>query len=324
MDKTVPIQEHLFTGIKRTIPVILLYAIMLALSDIVPFLLELSEYVYLAIVPILAINIIFSKYKFNYVLPALVSGYFASVNETGILGGIIIGILLVLSIDYISTKIDIKKWVVIINIIVTLIFYGLTVYIISPPIQYMLNMVFDYLNGIDQANVLLLVGILSILITIDLGGPFNKVAFAFLIEVFLNGSYQIVGPVLISTTVPQLGLFFAMLLYKSRFSEKDFTQKKVLLLSSMVGLTEGAIAVTFRRIKILPIVVFGSFSAAIFAAVFHMENRLLLNSLPGLLGTSNVFMYLVSHAVGVIVILIIFPLVIKKETEVMKNSTEVL
>ena len=71
-------------------------------------------------------------------------------------------------------------------------------------------------------------------------------------------------------------------------------------------------SVAFRRIKILPILIIGSIAGSVFAAIFDLENHLLLNAVPGLLGTSNIFIYLLSHLVGVAICLILFPIVLKK------------
>lgn len=316
-DKT-KLQDHIFNGIKRTIPVIVLYSILLALSDLLPFLEVVHPIVYYAIVPVLSFNILYSMYKGLYIFPAVFVGIFASIEGLGILGGILVGVLMGLSINliykYLFKDKDSNTYMIVgLNILLTGLFYLLTVYVISPPVGFVLTSIFDYLGAIDGNNVLLLVSILSLLTTVDLGGPFNKISFAFIIEMLLQESYNIVGPVLISVTVPTLGIYLAMLLYKDRFSESDLSQKRFAMFASIVGMTEGALAVSFRRIKILPVVMIGSLLGTLFAAINGLENRLLMASIPGFFGTSNIMIYVLSHIIGVVFILIVLPLILKRE-----------
>lgn len=312
------LQTHIFKGIGRTIPVIILYSLVLAMGEWNVLFVDASDYIFMSIVPILALNIVYSMHRFSYLLPVAFVGYIAYLGGIGILGGIIVGILFGVSITYIKDIIFKSEnimlpYIILINFVLGGLFYLVIQFIVVPPFAYALDYIFGYLQSIDKTNVMFLVGILSFFTVIDLGGPLNKVAFAFNIESFLNGYYNIVGPVIISVTVPALSIYLAMLLYKNRFSDEDRTQKKFAMLSSIFGMTEGAMAIGFRRIRIIPVLIVGSMLGTLFAAYFGLESNMLLAAVPGLLGTSNIVVYLTAHAIGVGVILLMIPLVLKKE-----------
>ena len=325
MTKKQKMTDHIFIGIKRTIPVIVAFSILLALSEYNAVFVRLSEIVYMFIVPVLVVNIMYSKHKYNYIVVGIFVGYVTYTLSIGILGAIIAGLLLLLLIEVITSYVFDDQHllrIVVINIVSGIIMYIVVFYIVGPPIIFLLDSLTDYLYGIDRNNIILLVVILSLLTTVDLGGPFNKVAFAFMVELFLNGNYEIVGPVLISVTIPPLSIYVAMILYKNRFSIEDHEQKRFVLFSSLVGMTEGALAITFRRIKILPLIMLASLVGSLFAVLFAIESNLLLTSLAGIFGTSNILIYLLSHIVGVGFFVLLFPIVIKKNPGDYENNAK--
>lgn len=325
MENKKKIRDHLFTGIKRTIPFIVLYSISLALGEWNSFFIDVSTYLYMLIVVLLPANIVYSMYKFQYVHSAIISGVIIYYTEIGILGGIIVGVLIGLTLRLVKStllegKVETMWHIVILNFLLAIIFPLLTYFIISPPLAFILDTIYTFLLSIDKANVMLLVFLLSLLMTSDLGGPFNKMSFAFLIEALHQGNYEIIGPVMISVTIPPLSIFLAMLLLKDKFSKDDLTQVKFSGLASLVGMTEGAIAVAFRRIKILPILIFGSVIGSMFAAYFELESNLLMASIPGLFGTSNIMIYLLSHLIGVVIILVLFMAILRKQNMDFENK----
>ena len=316
----VNIKDNLILGIKRTIPVIVVFSILMALRDYHIILENLADIASMLLIPVLAFNITFAFSKYHFTVPAVILGYFAFTFNTGFLGGLLVG----LTVGYFSLKFkyaftgnlnkDIFR-LIIYNIIIFGILFPMFYYLIFPPVDYILVRLFDYLINFDTSRVMILVGILSLLTTLDLGGPFNKVAFAFLIQAVLNEYYHIIGPVMISVTIPPLSIFLGLLIYKNRFSQIDKSQIKMAGLSSAFGLTEGAMAVTFRRIKILPVIMIGSLLGSLFASYMGLESKLLMASIPGLFGTSNIWIYLLSHLIGVSFSLIMFPIILKRNVE---------
>ncbi len=227
----------------------------------------------------------------------------------------------------ISSKIKIKGDVV--NLLVGYILIGgigfivsyfMMLYMVSPGILYILDGINSYIVSIDTTEIILLVGVLAFLTTIDLGGPFNKLAYSFYIGFYLDGFYHLSGPVLISTAIPPISIFLALKLFPNRFNGDDHKSSRLALFGSFTGLTEGALIVAYRRpIKIIPILMFGSILGATFAAYFELENSLLLASVLGLFGTNNLLIYISAHLIGVGLILgLLFLLLPKEEKKVIE------
>jgi len=321
MEKSHDIKIHLVNGIKRTIPFILLYSVLLALSTEFALPDIFHEYTLIMIVPILCFNTLYSIDKFNYVFPAIVMGYIASINGTSLLGGIIVSIVIgLVVIKIITSNLYIKsiRQIIIFNLLILLVMYFVTTLVIVPPIDYLLETVRTWIYSIDANSKLLLIGVLSGLIVVDLGGPFNKLSFAFLIELIINGNYDIVGPVLISVTIPPLAILTSLYIYKDRFDKEDLNQKKFATLASVFGITEGALSITFRRIRILPLLLFVSITSSIIAGVMNLESNILIAAIPGLIATSNILVYILCHLLGVLLFILVFPFVIKKQNIIPK------
>lgn len=322
--------KHILTGIKFAVPALVIYSVMLALVStnlIKSENFDISHYFYLLIIPILTAFIANSICDKIVFIPGLILGYYFEQWGLGFFGGIIGGLVLGYTARFISEKVRCNNNVICIVVGYIVIgglsftaTYFLLLYFVSPVILTVLNGINNYIVNIKTTEVILLVGVLALLTTIDLGGPFNKLAYSFYIGFYLEGFYHLSGPVLISTAIPPISIFIALKLYPKRFNDDDHKAKRIALFGSLTGLTEGALIVAFRRpLKIIPVLVLGSVFAAVFAAYFELENRLLLASVLGLFGVNNLFVYILAHMFGVGIVLVLFFLVLPKDE---KNVVE--
>lgn len=316
--------NRIVKGIQRTIPFIVIYSILLAMKDVIPFMSSILFYYEMVLIPILTINITYSFTRLGYIIPAAVLGYFAYTGDISFIGGLFVGIY----VGVVSKKLsdifngslvkDIIR-LILFNGIIFMIGYALLLYIIIPVFGLILHSTFEYLLSFDQTKLVILCGILAFLMTIDLGGPFNNLAYAFLIEALLNGSYQIIGPVLVSVAIPPLAIYVGMTAYPSLFNDVDKSQTKLTLLSSIFGFTAGGMVVIFRRIQLLPLVVLGSVIGTVFAAMFHLESEMLLAAIPGLISTSNILIYIIAHLLGLSIVVLLMPLILKNNSETVED-----
>jgi len=190
--------------------------------------------------------------------------------------------------------------------------YGVMIYVVGPPILWMLEGIASLILAIKPTQIILLVALLAALTTIDLGGPFNKLAFGFVLQFYIDGYWYITGPALISVAIPPIAIYIALKVMPQKFNKEDHTSRKLAFFASIVGLTEGALPVSFRRpLKMIPIIVVGSVVGSVFAAYFKLENQLMMASVLGLIGASNVIVYIAAHLLGVLLILILFYIILK-------------
>lgn len=300
------ISVHITQGVKYVIPVILVYSIVLALAnvenDFFNFLDNVPPYI-LMLMPILLTFFISKSVSNKVVYTSLLVGLIAGIYELSFLGGILSGFL----VGYLYLFIESKMKNKILIEIITLIIAGLVVYfLIRIPLLFLLDSISNYIRGINKTEVILIVALLAGLMVIDLGGPFNKLAFSLNIEFFLDEFYHITGPVLVSVIIPPLTALIALYLFKNRFNDEDKKTNKFLIFSTVFGMTEGAIFIGYRRPLIfIPAFTIGAISASIFAVILNIENTLLLASIFGIFSVNNIPIYILSHIVGVLVSLLI-------------------
>ncbi|AIO18545.1 PTS system mannose-specific EIIBCA component [Candidatus Izimaplasma bacterium HR1] len=315
--------EHIVNGIKYTIPLIVIYSVFSALVgagyiNVGNF--DVNEYVFIVLVPILTAFIAHSISPKNTFVPGLILGYFFGVWGLGYLGGILGGLLLGYLVRCISSKIKIeneKLCLVIgylgLGILGFIVTYFAMLYMAKPGILLILDSVSNLISSISPSETVLIVILLALFTTLDLGGPFNKIAYGFIIQFYTEGLFHITGPVLVSVMLPPLGVFLGLLLLKDRFNDIDHKSRKIALFGSLFGLTEGALVVGYRRpLKVLPILIIGSVVGSALASVMGLKNTSLLVSVPGLFTINNILVYLLSVVVGVSVMLILFYFVLPK------------
>jgi len=317
------IGSHIFQGFKFAVPIIIIYSILLAIDNNVLNLGGFPDLVYLLVIPVLTAAIANSITSKILIVPALILGYFLEQFGIGFIGGILGGLLIGHSGLLLVKVIHVKQtWLIlfvgyiVIAFCAFIVSYGVMIYVVGPPILWMLEGITNLILDIEPTEIMLLVAILATLTTIDLGGPFNKLAFGFLLQFYIDGYWYITGPALISVAIPPMAVYVALKVMPRKFNKEDHTSKKLAFFASLVGLTEGALPVSFRRPhKMIPIIVIGSVIGSVFAAYFHLENQLLMASLLGLIGASNIVVYILAHVIGVVVILILFYVILKDRKE---------
>lgn len=185
--------------------------------------------------------------------PAIVSGFaggaLAVSANAGFLGGLIAGFLA----GYI-TKAVIKMLsgmpkslagvrTILLYPVLTLLMTGTLMYYIFGPIFATINTsMLTFLGNMGTGNQLLLGAILGGMMAIDMGGPFNKAAYAFSIGIFTDtGDGQFMAAVMAGGMIPPLAIALASTIFKNKFSK---VQRQSALTNFIMGLsfiTEGAI-----------------------------------------------------------------------------------
>lgn len=185
--------------------------------------------------------------------PAMVSGFagnaLAVSANAGFLGGLVVGFLAgYVTLFVIKMLSNMPKNLsglrtILLSPIVTLLITGLLMYYVFGPIFASINIgMLNFLENLGTGNQVLLGAILGGMMATDMGGPFNKAAYAFSIGIFTDtGNGQFMAAVMIGGMIPPLAIALASVLFKNKFTE---TQQQSALTNFILGLsfiTEGAI-----------------------------------------------------------------------------------
>ena len=119
--------------------------------------------------------------------PGLVGGALANTAGAGFLGGMVAGfaaglrpIMPIFVIPLVSTGL-----------------VGVLMYFISSPISGFMNALTSVLKGMETGSIFLAL-ILGLMISFDMGGPINKVAFLFGSAMITQGVPEVMGPIAVA------------------------------------------------------------------------------------------------------------------------------
>ena len=322
------IYKSIMSGVSNMLPFVIGGGILLALSFVVErflgndstlfkLLFDIGAASFHFLIPVLAGFIAMSIADKPGFMPGAVAGYMAS-QGAGFLGGLIGGFIAGYSVIFLkrmtknmSKQFDGMKSMVIYPIF-SLLITGVLMYFLIGPIFTKVNLIVaNWLNNMGTANAVLLGAILGGMMSVDMGGPINKAAYAFSIGVFTDtGNGAFMAAVMAGGMVPPLAIALAMTLFKNNFDEKE---KQSTISNFILGLsfiTEGAIPFAAKE----PVKVIGSciIGAAIaggltqFWSVSAPAPHGGIFVIPAMPSVHSAIFFVVSIAIGAIVSGVIF------------------
>ena len=137
--------------------------------------------------------------------------------------------------------------VVIIPLIASIVASGLMFLVLGGPIASLTKALNGWLSGMTGASAIVLGVILGLMMCFDLGGPVNKVAYAFAVAglgaatLANQAPWQIMAAVMAAGMVPPLAMALATVLDKKRFSLAERENGKAAWLLGASFISEGAI-----------------------------------------------------------------------------------
>ena len=288
-------------------------------------------------VPILAGYIAYSIADKPGLVPGMIGGYIAATGSfygsesgAGFLGGIIAGFLagyIALGIKKLKVPKAIQPIMPIIIIpVFTSLIVGLAfVFIIGAPVAQVFVSLTAWLAGMQGSSSILLALILGAMISFDMGGPVNKVAFLFGSAMIGEGNYEIMGPIAAAICIPPIGMGLATFIGKGKFQDSEREMGKASFTMGLFGITEGAIPFAAQDpLRVIPSIMAGSMTGAVIAMISHVGDRVAHGGpIVAVLGAvDNVFMFFVAVIVGSIVTAVVVNVLKKDVLKLEKQESE--
>ncbi|MCM3703709.1 PTS fructose transporter subunit IIABC [Paenibacillus macerans] len=279
-------------------------------------------------VPILAGFISFSIADRPGLAPGLIGGYIAANGSfygseagAGFIGGIIAGFLA----GYVALWI--KKWkvpkpivpimpIIIIPVLSSLIVGLIFIYLLGGPIAQVFAWMTTWLASMQGTSSILLALILGAMISFDMGGPVNKVAFMFGSAMIAEGNYQIMGPIAVAICIPPIGLGLATFMFKRKFHDAERESGKAAFTMGLFGITEGAIPFASQDpLRVIPSIMVGSMAGSVIAMLGNVGDRVAHGGpIVAVLGAvDNVLMFFIAVIIGAIVTALMIKLLKKDQ-----------
>lgn len=238
-------------------------------------------------------------YAFSFMLPVLagfiaksiadrpgmmigfVGGYIASLGTTfnfhdtgswvgaGFLGALIAGFLggyLTLGLEKLCDRVlpksveGIKP--VLIYPLIGLLLIAIVMCFINPAVGWLNTQLTELLESMSNASKILLGCVLGGMMSIDMGGPFNKAAYAFGtvgLSAATTSSYEIMAAVMIGGMVPPIACSIGTTFFKNKFTEGERKSTIVNYILGLCFISEGAIPFAAADpLRVIPSCIVGS------------------------------------------------------------------
>ncbi|MCL6732919.1 PTS fructose transporter subunit IIABC [Streptomyces neyagawaensis] len=203
------------------------------------------------LVPVLAGYIAYGMADRPGLVPGFVGGAISVTIGAGFLGGLVAGLIaggVVLAIQRIEIPPVLRGImpVVVIPLISTAVVGFLMFVVIGKPISEAQKGLTDWLNGLSGTNAVLLGVLLGLMMCFDLGGPVNKVAYAFAtagiaVQDPSDSAMKIMAAVMAAGMVPPLGMALATTIRKKLFTTAERENGKAAWVLGASFISEGAI-----------------------------------------------------------------------------------
>lgn len=266
------------------------------------------------LVPALAGYIAYGLADRPGIAPGFVAGAVASFMGAGFLGGIVGGLLAGLAAWWLNS-LDVPRWlrglmpVVIIPLLGSIFASGLMLLVLGGPIAWLTQALNTWLSSLTGAGVIILGIILGLMMCFDLGGPVNKVAYAFATGNLAAGIagderyLQIMAAVMAAGMVPPLAMALAStVIDRKLFTEPERENGKAAWLLGAAFISEGAIPFAAADIfRVIPAMMLGGAVTGALSMAFAVTSKAPHGGLFVFFAIDNFWLWLVAIAAGTVV-----------------------
>ncbi|MFD3483742.1 fructose-specific PTS transporter subunit EIIC [Streptomyces sp. NPDC058665] len=201
------------------------------------------------LVPVLAGYIAYGMADRPGLVPGFVGGSIALTINAGFLGGLAAGLIAggtVMAVQRIKVPAALRGImpVVVIPLISSAVVGFLMFLVVGKPIAELQKALTDWLSGLSGTNAVILGVVLGLMMCFDLGGPLNKVAYAFAVGGLANpndGSLKVMAAVMAAGMVPPLAMALATVVRGALFDRTERENGKAAWVLGASFITEGAI-----------------------------------------------------------------------------------
>lgn len=186
-------------------------------------------------------------------------------------------------------------------------------YIVEPPIGALNTALNTGLTNMSGSSKILLGIIVGGMMSIDMGGPFNKAAYVFGTASIAAGNYDIMAAVMIGGMLPPCAIALASILFKNKFTKDERKSAPVNFIMGLAFITEGAIPYAAADpLHVLPSCIIGAAVAGALSMAFGCTLMAPHGGIFVFPVVGNAVMYLVALVVGTVVGAVLLGLLKKK------------
>ncbi|HEY8721909.1 fructose-specific PTS transporter subunit EIIC [Pengzhenrongella sp.] len=265
------------------------------------------------LVPALAGYIAYAIADRPGIAPGFVAGAVAGYMGAGFLGGIVGGLLAgVVAKSF--ERLNVPRWlrslmpVVIIPLVASIVASGAMFLILGGPIAAVTKGLSSWLTGMSGVSAIALGVILGLMMAFDLGGPVNKVAYAFAVAGLSAATidnpapWKIMAAVMAAGMVPPLAMALATVLDKKLFSLAERENGKAAWLLGASFISEGAIPFAAADpLRVIPASMLGAATTGAICMAGGVTSKAPHGGIFVFFAIGNVGLFILAIAVGAVI-----------------------
>lgn len=184
---------------------------------------------------------------------------------------------------------------------------------VNPIMGYINSGLTNMLNSMGDTSKVLLGIVLGAMMSIDMGGPFNKAAYVFGTAAITSGNYDIMASVMVGGMVPPIAIALATTFFKNKFTEEERKSGPVNYIMGLSFITEGAIPYAASDpLRVIPSCMIGAGIAGGLSMLFKCTLMAPHGGIFVFAVVGNWPMYLLSLVIGSAVSAILLGIIKKK------------
>jgi fructose-specific phosphotransferase system IIC component len=331
-------KTHLMTGVSYMLPFVVAGGLLLTIglllgggeqeAGFAKKTVDTGVLVFKLMVPVMAGYMAYSIADRPGIAPGMVGGLIANEIGAGFLGGIVAGFLAGYIVNGIKT-IPMHRYFVQLKPIIVIPLLGagavaLLMYIIGQPIAALSEGLEAWLKSLSGGNLIILGLIIGAMMAFDMGGPVNKVAFAFCVGMLNQEIYAPMAACWIGIMTPPIGLALATRIAPKKFTAAERQSALPTTFMGATGITEGAIpfAVT-DPLRVIPSIVIGSAVGGALALALGAQAPVPSGGVFVVPFFIKPIMFVIAFVVGIVVTALTAAVLKKKVEEEMPITEEV-
>ena len=172
----------------------------------------------------------------------------------------------------------------------------------------------NLLTNMGSSSKVLLGFVLGAMMSIDMGGPFNKAAYVFGTAAITSENFDIMAAVMVGGMVPPIAIALATTFFKNRWTEEEIKNGPVNYIMGLSFITEGAIPYAAADpTRVIPSCMIGAGTAGALSMAFGCSLRAPHGGIFVFPVVGNPIQYILALAIGSVVGMIMLVLLKKKQ-----------
>ena len=170
---------------------------------------------------------------------------------------------------------------------------------INPVMGIINDFITSWLNSLGGTSAILLGAVSAVMMSIDMGGPFNKAAYVFGTAALASGNYEVMASVMVGGMVPPIAIALSTTFFPKKWTPDERRNGVINYVMGLCFVTEGAISYAASDpLHVIPSCAIGAATAGALSMAFHCGLRAPHGGIFVFPVATNAPMYCVALAVG--------------------------